>query len=174
MDPFDCITWWVFHIDTHAVLSGSGTGEFVEAMLNNGLLTTTVDDRYSSSAGSNGIMSYEAHAAQSELEHHRSISLVVARLGLLARDLRQENIRQTDVFGAPTELMRIQQRITELQDLLRRTWHAQASAAEALGYSNRHVPIQSRGVFEHVSRRVCQLEAVDFMDLLNKNPTFPS
>lgn len=135
------------------MLSGSGTGEFVEAMLNNGMLTTTIDELQSSSAGSNGIMSYEAHAAQSELEHHRSISLVAARLGLLARDLRKENTQQSDIFGAPTGLMRRQQRINELQDLLRRTWHAQASASEALGYSNRHVPIQSRGVFEHVSER---------------------
>ena len=95
-------------------------------------------------------MTYEARAAQSELEHHRSMSLVAARLGLLARDLRQENAQQSDTFGAPTELMRRQQRIVELQNLLRHTWHAQMSASEALGYSNRHVPIQSRGVFEHV------------------------
>jgi len=143
----------VFHIDTYAVLSGSGTGEFVEAMLNNGLLTAAVDELPASSAGSNGIMSYEAHAAQSELEHHRSISLVAARLGLLARDLRRENTQQSGIFGATTELMRRQQQVNELRDLLRRTWHAQGSASEVLGYSNHHVPIESRGVFEHVSGR---------------------
>ena len=119
-------------------------------MLNNGLLEPAGDERQSSSAGSDGIMTYEARAAQSELEHHRNMSLVAARLGLLARDLRQENAQQSDIFGAPTELMRRHQRIAELQNLLRHTWHAQVSASEALGYSNRHVPIQSRGVFEHV------------------------
>ncbi len=149
-EHFDCITWWVFHIDTHAVLCGSGTGEFVEGMLNNGLLTQRVDGRRSSSVSSDESMSYEARAAQSELEHHRSISLVAARLGLLARDLRQGNTQQSDIFGAPPELMRRQQRIIELQDLLRRTWHMQVAASEALGYGNHHVPIANRGVFEHV------------------------
>lgn len=153
MNPFDCITWWVFHIDTHAVLSGSGTGEFVEAMLNNGLLTAAVDELPASTAGSNGIVSYEAHAAQSELEHHRSISLVAARLGLLARDLRRANTQQSDIFGAATELERRQQQINEIRDQLKRKWHAQASASEVLGYSNRHVPTEARGVFEHVSGR---------------------
>ena len=122
-------------------------------MLDNGLINTS-DGLQPSSAGSSGVVSYEAHAAQSELEHHRSIAILTARLGLLARDLRHENTRQSDGFGAATELMRRQQRVGELQDLLRRTWHAQVSASEALGYSNRHVPIQSRGVFEHVSKQI--------------------
>ena len=120
-------------------------------MINNGLIDARIDENQSTSAGSNGIVSYDTHAAQSELEHHRSIALLAARLGLLARDLRQENRRQPNAFGSAAELMRRQQRVAELQDLLRRTWHAQVSVSEALGYCNRHVPVQSRGVFEHVS-----------------------
>ena len=138
-------------------------------MLNNGLLTTAVDEAQSSSASSDGVMTYEARAAQSELVHHRYMSLVAARIGLLARDLRQGNAQQSNVFGASTEFMRRKQRIDELRDMLRRTWHAQVSASEALGYSNHHVPIESRGVFEHV-RENSLPSAPDRVNLLQTNP----
>ena len=137
------VVWWVFSIDTHSVLTGSGRGEFVETMLNGDVLSSL---RVPGST-------VDRHARPSVLEFHRTILILAARLGLLARDLRQV---VTQSYGRQAQMshaerMHRRQRVEKLRDSLRSVWNTQAPEYVAMGCSNEHVPVHARGIFEHVS-----------------------
>lgn len=94
---------------------------------------------------------YEIHNIPSELDFHRTIMVLAARLGLLARDLRHEITKYANNFTTTADIMRRQQRVQELQDLMKRTWNAQTSTSASVAYSNEALSVQARGIFEHVS-----------------------
>ena len=148
------IEWWVFAIDTHSVLSGSGQGDFAELMLRNGTLSAPV--QYGQAVycgGSPFSKSFVNDPGRSILEFHRIILTLAARLGLLARDLRAEYAQNYHHQGQSRHLglVRRQQQVMQLQDTLRKTWKAHLPNFVAMGYSNESVSVQSRGIFEHVS-----------------------
>lgn len=89
-------------------------------------------------------------ALPSPLGFHRRISVLAAKLGLLARDLREEEERSPHEKSRATIQGR-QERIRVLQDSFRRTWSVQMPSSVAGGYCNHMVPVGSRGIFEHVS-----------------------
>ena len=101
------------------------------------------------------------HPGPCVLEFHRSILVLAARLGLLARELRQTVAqcygRQDQATHAGMTQRR--QRVEQLRDRLRRTWKSQAANFDAMGYSNKTVPIHSRGIQEHVSCSALRLYA---------------
>ena len=158
-EPYSFIVWWVANIDTHVVLSGMGNGHFVETMLRHNLLPSGLEaDDYHQPATSIpaatpihfSIPDPLYSSLPSALAFHRRICTLAAQLGLLSRDLR------TDEHRDPTNcnhaaLAARQQRVVNFQDLLRRTWAAQESTSVSGGYSNLAVPVDARGLFEHVS-----------------------
>lgn len=89
----------------------------------------------------------------SVLEFHRSILILAARLGLLARDLRQAVAqvqgRQTQI--SHTERIHWRHRVEQFRGNLRKVWNSQLPQYIAMGYSNEHVAVHDRGIFEHVS-----------------------
>ena len=93
------------------------------------------------------------HPGPCVLEFHRRILVLAARMGLLARELRQKVAqgygRQTQATLA--DITQRRQRVEQLRDRLRRTWKSHAANFDAMGYSNKTVPIHSRGIQEHVS-----------------------
>lgn len=155
-EPYSFVIWWVASIDTHVVMSGMGTGEFVETMLRHNMLPSGMDpehpyDTIRSNSLSRGL-SNEHEALPSALAFHRRINVLAAELGLLARDLRAEE-RRNPCDRSQTMVRRRQERIGELQDTLRRAWNVQMPASVASGYCNQIMPVGARGIFEHVSFR---------------------
>ena len=155
-EPYSFIVWWLASIDTHVVLSGAGNGIFVETMLRHNILPAGMDPQniyhtYHYNSPSCGLASPKrCEALPSALAFHRRITILAAELGLLARDLRAEEKQNPNDRSTATVKSR-QERISVLQDTLRRAWNAQIPVSVASGYCNEDLPIQARGIFEHVS-----------------------
>ena len=79
---------------------------------------------------------------------------MAARLGLLARDLRQaaaqSHGRQAQIPHA--ERVGWRQRVEQFRSNLRKMWDSHTPRFSAMGYSNEHVAVHDRGIFEHVSQ----------------------
>lgn len=154
-EPYPFIVWWVANIDTHVVLSGMGNGEFIETMLSHNLLSTGKEPQntypvYDHTPTGALSPSLPSEALPSALAFHRRICILAAELALLARDLRAEE-RATANSRSPGCNRRWQERISVLQDTLRRTWNVQMPLSIANGYCNQILPVGARGIFEHVS-----------------------
>lgn len=146
--------WWIFAIDTHSLLTGSGKGEYAESILRNGVSSLVVPRRQA--FGSRRLSVAEVSGRDREnsvLDFHRTILMIAARLGLVARDLRAEYTQVYDHTAetANMRFLRRQQQVTQLQDTLRQTWHGRLPTLIAMGHGNKMVPVEARGIFEHVS-----------------------
>ena len=155
-EPYPFIVWWLASIDTHVVLSGAGNGKFVETMLRHNILSSDMDPQnlyhiYDYNSPSCGLASPKrCKALPSALAFHRRINILAAELGLLARDIRaEEKQNPNDRSDATVKIW--QERIDVLQDTIRRAWNVQIPVSVASGYCNEDVPIEDRGIFEHVS-----------------------
>ena len=157
LEIYPFVIWWVFSIDTHSVLTGSGRGDFAETMLaGNTLPSLSTHGRASMLTFPKSPNVPHDNPELSVLDFHRIILALAARLGLLARDLRQilppSRGRHAQVLHA--EITQRRQKAEELRHNLRDTWNTQASVFESMGYGNDTVPIESRGIFEHVSQSI--------------------
>ena len=157
-EPYSFIVWWVASIDTHVVLSGMGNGDFIETMLRNNILLSGMDPQnpyhtYDFRSPSYGLASPGGHEAlPSALAFHRRISILAAELGLLARNIREEE-KQNPGDRSRVVMQSRYERIGVLQDALRRTWNVQMPVSVTNGYCNQVLPVGARGIFEHVSER---------------------
>ena len=155
-EPYSFIVWWVASIDTHVVLSGMGNGDFVETMLRNNMLPSGRDPQQpyetirSNSPSRNLSPPRDSEPFPSALSFHRRLSVLAAEMGLLARDLRAEEAANPH-DRSPATIQSRHERIGRLQDTLRRTWNVQKPLSVANGYCNQILPVNARGVFEHVS-----------------------
>ena len=149
------IVWWVFAIDTHSVLSGSGKGDFAGSMLRNGALSPWVHHGQASDSRRSCVREpSDNDPGRYVLECHRTILTLAAQLGFLARDLRADYAQPYRLQGQARsmEALRRQNRVMQLRDTLRRTWDAQSPSLVAMGYSNESLPMEARGIFEHVRK----------------------
>lgn len=151
-ERYSFIIWWMFVIDAHAVLTGGGNGIYAKSLLDSNLLPPTPRPvQRASPMRTFSPRCTELESAPSVLEFHRKIYVHAAKLGLLARDLREEIVQHGGKPLTEREILSRQQRTVCARDLFEQTWNAQAPIFEALGYANDRVPVKNRGVFEHVS-----------------------
>lgn len=143
------ILWWVFAIDTHSILSGSGQGDFAQSMLRSDQFLPSTGYFTIGSTKNPGQESLDSRQAPSVLDFHRAILIMAARLGILARDLRQSDPRSSNRQELHVYVIEREQQVMHLRDDLRRTWDTHSPAFKAMGYSNDSVPIEARGIFEH-------------------------
>lgn len=145
------VLWWIFAIDTHSILSGSGRGDFVQSMLGSDRFLPSTGYFAIGSTKYSGQESLDSRQAPSVLDFHRAILIMAARLGFLAQDLRQSGSRPYDRQGQESNVhvMQREQQVMHLRDDLRRTWNRHSPTFVAMGYSNDSVPIEARGIFEH-------------------------
>ena len=145
-------------IDIYAVLSGSGTGEFVETMLKRNLIPNAIDHLPPVGlTGPSTMYADEVDTMPQALEFNRAISILAARFGHLARRIRQGlaqriHAAQPMTTSGHLEILRRQRRNEELQHELRRVWNTQMPTALTAGYRDANLPERVRGVFEHVSK----------------------
>lgn len=156
-ENYSFVIWWTVSIDTHSILTGSGRGDFVKTMLASGMLSDpSILGQASSFDFDNTSIASVAHPGPSVLVFHRSILILAARLGLLAREIRDSVARSygRQSQASRAEVIQRQHRVEQLRDNLQETWGLQAPTFDAMGYCNEKVPIHSRGIFEHVSHSV--------------------
>ena len=150
-ENYGFVVWWVFAIDTHSVLCGSGRGEYVEAILNSDDLLPPINPQTSSPEMATSVplpnsnISPDLQAAPSILEFHRVVLIQAARLGLLSRDIRNE-VGQDPQAGVS---YRHRQQVENLRNRLTQTWDGSMPRFETMGCTNRLLPLASRGILEH-------------------------
>jgi len=152
-EPFPAVVWWVCIIDIHALLSGSGEGSFIANMIGKGQVPTTADLlRTPELVESSARTTDEASMLPAVLDFHRSISLLAAELGFLAKDLRELSTQglQEQPRARVARIGLWQQQVLAIQDKLKRTWRSQIPYALAADPRDQALPARIRGVFEHV------------------------
>ncbi|MCJ1317526.1 hypothetical protein MMC15_002851 [Xylographa vitiligo] len=153
MEPFPAILWWVFIIDTHALLCGIGRGTFVSNLIRSGHVPTSADMiRAPGLVEPSSCVPEEAPLMPSTLDFHRAVTLLAARLGLLASTLRgaasmRRASGQTRV--AQNSHPQWQQQVHEIQESLRQAWSTQVPMALSTGYQDGTLPARIRGIYEH-------------------------
>ena len=154
------IVWWVFAIDTHSVLCGSGRGEYVEATLQSDLLPPINPPVLSphtaiNSPHTGGHSTTNLQAAPLILEFHRIILIQAARFGLLSRDIRAETAQDPECGLTYHH----RQQVDDLRARLMQTWDTYTPRFKAMGCTNELLPLSSRGVLEHtyVLYRACTI-----------------
>lgn len=148
-ERYSFIIWWMFVIDVHAVLTGGGNGSYAESLLNSNLLPETPNPVQRASPTTSFSPRVKMEPAPSALEFHRKIYVQAAKLGFLARDLREEIVQHGRNPLTEREILFRQQRTVRARDALELTWNAQAPSFSTLGYANDRVPVKNRGIFEH-------------------------
>jgi hypothetical protein len=149
--PF--IIWLVCHIDLHAVFSGSGSGEFINTMLENDMMPPPSFHLYPLGLdGSSVIYTDEVDTLPAILQLNYDISILAARLGQLGRELRKEAVSQS--FPNESVQKRIdtkmrQRRIFELQEAFRQLW--QAPTIILIEQSANSLPARSLEIYQQVS-----------------------
>ena len=155
MEPFPAILWWVFIIDTHALLCGIGRGTFVSNLIRNGHVPTSAD-----MIQAPGLVEPSSHVPEeaplmpSTLDFHRAVTLLAARLGLLASTLRSAaSLRRSSgqIGVAQTSHPQWQQQVHEIQESLKQAWRTQVPLALSTGYQDGNLPGRIRGIYKHVS-----------------------
>ena len=146
------VLWWGFAIDTHSLLTGSGNGEFAETLLSSNMLQQSTGLPSTGSTSFSCQKSFDCQTP-SILDFHRIILTMAARLALLARSLRQEFPHSCDSQDHLSTIKNMQrkQEVAHLRDQLRQAWDIHVPTFIAHGFSNESVPIEARGIFEHVS-----------------------
>lgn len=126
--PF--IIWWVCDIDIYAMMSGAGTGDFVGTMLKNDMMPPPSFHLYPLGIdGSSIVYSHETDTLPLILQLNYEITVLAARLGLLAVELRHEAVEQKlsedpSLAFRHTDARLRQGRIFELQEAFRQLWTA--------------------------------------------------
>jgi len=149
--PF--IIWLVCHIDLHAVFSGSGSGEFINTMLENDMMPPPSFHLYPLGLdGSSVIYTDEVDTLPAILQLNYDISILAARLGQLGRELRKEAVSQS--FPNESVQKRIdtkmrQRRIFELQEAFRQLW--QAPTIILIEQSANSLPARSLEIYQQAS-----------------------
>ena len=143
-------------IDINALLSGSGNGDFVEAMLRSNLIPAASEHPLAIGLTELGGVQYaDMELVMSILEVNRAISILAAHLGQLARGIRENNLRRmgsdhSQAAALRAEIANRQQQVLELRERFRRAWNNQLPAQLTSHYKSHHVPERARGVFENV------------------------
>ena len=161
-EPFPFVIWWAATIDTQIVLSGLGSGKFVEMMLQRNMLPSGIDPKdpyhtFQTDASQGPASPRELRGLPNNLSFHRRLIILAAQLGLLARDMREEeknDPRDQHQDEYQDAVRRREKRIARWRDEMRGTWKTQLPIAVKNGQCNRDLPIEKRGILEHVSARI--------------------
>ncbi|MCJ1431713.1 hypothetical protein MMC27_001068 [Xylographa pallens] len=154
MEPFPAILWWVFIIDTHALLCGIGRGTLISNLIRSGHVPTSADMiRAPGLVEPSSHVPEEAPMMPSTLDLHRAVTLLAARLGLLASSLRSAASMQRSsgqIRVAQASHPQWQQQVHEIQESLRQAWSTQVPMVLSTGYRDGTLPARIRGIYEHV------------------------
>jgi hypothetical protein len=152
-ERFPFITWWICNIDLYALYSGAGTGDFVGTMLNNDMIPPPSFHLYPLGLDGSSIMyAEETDTLPIVLQLNYEVTVLAARLGLLAKELKQEASQERRGFSLHEQHVDIrmrQSRILELQESLRQLWVA--PNIMLLGQRLDLLPRRSQQLFQHAS-----------------------
>jgi hypothetical protein len=152
-ERFPFITWWICNIDLDALYSGAGTGDFVATMLNNDMIPPPSFHLYPLGGDGSSVMYVEeTDTLPIVLQLNYEVTVLAVRLGLLAKELKQEPAQGRAGYSLHAQHVDIrmrQSRILELQESLRQLWVA--PNIMLLGQRLDLLPRRSQQLFQHAS-----------------------
>ncbi|PWY76178.1 hypothetical protein BO70DRAFT_363739 [Aspergillus heteromorphus CBS 117.55] len=144
-ERFPVIIWWACHVDLYSLFSGTGTGEFVRAVLDNQLLGELQSLFYPiGSDGSTLIYAEEYGGVSTIVRLYHDTFYLAIRLGLLAEESRRT---RTPYFGIHSRSQ--QQEAKELRDVLIRLWDHQE--VRFMFQNHASLPQQSQNMLQQLS-----------------------
>ncbi|OAG42177.1 hypothetical protein AYO21_03631 [Fonsecaea monophora] len=150
-EVFPFVVWWICNIDLDALLSGAGSGGYVESLLNNDFIPSPSFHLYPLGLdGSSVLYADEVQVLPTILQLDYEVSILAMRLALLAREFRSDiTFDGADVLQR-NQIVRVRQsRIFELQEALRQLW-----VTPAVMMVNQEVdsfPIRPKQLYEHAA-----------------------
>ena len=163
-EPYPAVLWWICKIDTIALLSGCGNGEFIDDALRTDSVPTVATFLQSSCAGATSLRrGASRELVSSVLTLWRKSFLLAAEVGQLAKQLRQSN----SVGGPPSRtrpsdisLIESRQQVPRLRERLRECADGAWPAELASLYRQRSLPAQIQSILDQVSLDLCQMSKV--------------
>ncbi|KKZ64832.1 hypothetical protein EMCG_09280 [[Emmonsia] crescens] len=158
-EKFPFIIWWVCSIDLYALFSGTGTGEFIRAVLKNDMIPPPRFHLYPLGPdGTSIIYPEEKDILPSILQLNHDIFVLAARLGLLASEFRpqsayangtsMDNSSTNGSRGFPPQMVaNREKRLFEIQQALRHLW--ETSNAAILEQQMDLLPSRSKEMLQH-------------------------
>ncbi|PGG99304.1 hypothetical protein AJ79_08571 [Helicocarpus griseus UAMH5409] len=161
-EKFPYIIWWVCCIDLYALFSGTGTGEFVGAVLKNDMIPTPRYHLYP--LGPNGmsvIYPEERNVLPTVLQLNHDIFVLAVKLGLLASECRRQstayadgtaigNTNANDPHGYPPLMAGDRdKRLYKIQEAMRDLWDS--SSAAVLEQQMDLLPSRSKEILQHAT-----------------------
>jgi hypothetical protein len=139
-------------IDTYALLSTSGTGDFLKTIAGKDMLPTSAEA--SIILLENVLSARESEACVAILQLHQDIVRLGSRLGQLGHGFRGEIYSGSSMFSlGGMDITTWQQRVAEVQTALRHIWATKVPPFIPSGWLRRphNLPSRVMALFEHVS-----------------------
>ncbi|KAL9029340.1 MAG: hypothetical protein Q9196_002403 [Gyalolechia fulgens] len=152
-EPYSFLLWWVCNIDTHALICGTSDGELVDAILQYNMFPTADNIVQLDGTGEcYDPLTEEANAMPAVLAFNRKIEILACRLGLLRRNLQREaeSFARRGIKMSKSDLLERQRRVTDIQNVLRRTWADQMPPFMVTAIRTNTLPTRARGIFDNV------------------------
>jgi hypothetical protein len=130
-ERYPYIIWWVCNIDLYALLSGAGTGEFLDTMIKNNMLPAPECQLYPlAPSGYSIIYPEESDCLPATLHLHHETFMLVARLGFLAADLRPDTVFGDGSMspGSFSRSVQHSEKLYEIQHSLKQLWDSPRAA----------------------------------------------
>lgn len=150
-EPFPHVIWYLCQIDIIALLSGSGKGEFITAMLQHDLVPSARQLQDCPGFFLQGsLFPDDWDLLGPALDFYREISSHAASIGSLARQFREAVSRHPEILTHARNIAWKQQ-ATGFREHLNQAWNTRMPASVAAGWQNSSLPLSARDMFERVS-----------------------
>ena len=161
-EAFPFVLWRVAMIDTNALLSGIGNGDFVRSMLATDFFPSAHQHRFAARlGGASPTHPTNTNILKTVVDLSRNTMLLAAEFALLARDmritatrLRQTNNRAT-AAGLQRDLAQGQSKTNHIRERFKLLWSGQAVARVTRETTRQEMAVGVRAALE----RVCQSKA---------------
>ncbi|EXJ76002.1 uncharacterized protein A1O5_00510 [Cladophialophora psammophila CBS 110553] len=148
---FPFVVWWICHIDLDALLSGAGSGGYVESLLNNDFIPPPSFHLYPlGHDGSSVLYAEEVEVLPTILQLDYEVSILAIRMALLAREFRSDiTFDDVDALQRDQAVRIRQSQIFEIQEALRQLWVT--PAVMMIHQEVETLPTRPKQLYEHAA-----------------------
>ncbi|OAL19112.1 hypothetical protein AYO22_10060 [Fonsecaea multimorphosa] len=150
-EVFPFVVWWICNVDLDALLSGAGSGGYVESLLNNDYIPPPSFHLYPlGHDGSSVLYADEVEVLPTILQLDYEVSILAIRLALLAREFRSDiTFDSADLLQRNQAVQIRQSRIFELQEALRQLWVT--PAVMMINQEIDNLSVRPKQLYEHAA-----------------------
>lgn len=150
-EPLAGINWMVCLMDVNALLSGSGTGDFVSVAMKENMIPHAEELRKAPSfLSTDPIESWEWDLMAPTFDFLREITMHAAKIGQVSRQIR-EAIKEDTEPPNRVKIAQWTQQANRARELLKQSWNSQVPAPLAAALGQKRLVGKTRKAYEQVS-----------------------